>query len=413
MKTLNYIDPTVNSSDMVEASNLHTSNEKMKFTDGQDSLLSKSGNAQKGHQLILKSADGVKVTNKNNKQYIDFYLSQGSNILGHTHHKVINAIEGALWDGINHGIPTIAEDFLAESVREAVPSVEAVKFYNSGSGAVKGAIRLARAFTHKRKVIKFEGARTNCTMEELLSDTISLSFNDQDSISEVFLKYKDDIAAIFVEPVPANMGVVLPKQGFLEFLRNITREHQSLLIFDETTTGFRPKISGAQGHFGINPDLTILGKIIGGGFPVGAVGGGKDIISQLEFQNIDDPINSITATAGIATLKHLSSPLFYETLNHKSRDFMYWLKEIAEPRGAKINSFRSMFSLYFSEKEIVSYNDTKNSDLKRFEHFYKEALKEGVYFSPSPYEANFISIAHKPDDLNRTLDVVHKVLKTV
>ena len=412
MKTLNYIDTIINPSILHDRINHHVDFGKNEATNHLNNTHAKP--------FVIKSSKGVTLTDTDNNKFIDFNLSQGANILGHTPVKVLDSIEEALWDGINQEMPTLVENLLAESIKEAMPSMEQVRLMNSGIEAVNDAIRLARAYTGKRMVIKFGGSfHGNPTQFNLSSKgipveftklTVSLPYNNQDAIAETFLKYQDDIAAIIVEPVPSSIGVVLPKAGFLQFLRELTFKHRSLLIFDEITTGFRPRITGAQGYFGITPDLTVLGKIVGGGFPVGAFGGKSEIMSSIECES-EGSMHSITATAGLATLKRLKSPLFYETLNHKSRDFTYWLQEISKDKGIVVNSFQSMFSIFFSDKEITNYNDVKNSDVKRFNRFTSKLLDEGVYLSQSRFEANFVSMAHLPEDLNRMLEVMFKVLK--
>ncbi len=411
MKTLNYIDPIMSPSIILDRPDHHISFEKVNNrTKRNNSPEIFSGDFPVG-PIAVQIAKGSGITDADKNEYIDFYLSQGANILGHASDNILDAVEKALRDGANHGMPTLVENLLAKSISEAIPSMEQIRLVNSGTEAVNGAIRLAKVFTGKHKVIRFED---QCSVPTNLDgETIRLPFNNQEAVSGSFFKYKDDIAAIIVEPVPSGMGVVLPKKGYLQFLRNITAEHRAPLIFDETTTGFRPKISGAQGYFGISPDLTILGKIVGGGFPVGAFGGSRELMSLIIEDSSFSPINPITATAGIATLKRLNTPLFYETLNHKSRDFIYWLEEITKHKGIVINSFQSMFSIFFSDKEITNYEDAKSSDVRRFDRFHKKLMKEGIYLSPSPFEANFLSIAHLPEDLNRTLEVVYKILKKV
>lgn len=388
--------------------------------------------------VFIKKAKGSKITDVDQNEYTDFCLSWGVHILGHAPDYVLNAVEDALWDGTSYGMPTPLETLLAQSISEAIPSIEQVRLVNSGTEAVMSAIRLARAFTKKNKIIKFDGgyhghadhllasagsglaslgiSSSPGVPAEFLQHTISIPFNNQEAVFEAFARYKDDVAAIIVEPVPANMGVVLPNEGFLQFLRNISTEYQSLLIFDEVITGFRPKLSGAQGYFKVSPDLTTLGKIIGGGFPIGAYGGRKEIMSMIApegevYQAGTLSGNPVAVTAGIATLKRLNYPLFYETLNQKSRDFIHYLEEITRNKGITINSFQSMFTMFFSEGPVRNYSDAKRSDSERFERFYKRAMNEGLLFSPSQFEANFISSMHSPADLNRTLEIVHKILK--
>lgn len=407
MKTLNYIDPIISPSVLLDRPNHHTRFE----TQVQNHQLENEFDKVSAQRFMIKHASGSKITDAYGNEYIDFNLSQGANILGHTPEVVLQATEEALRDGINHTMPTLAESLLAQSIQEALPSLEKIKLLNSGAEAVKGAIRLAQAFAGKSRIIVFEGTNAYDLINSLpefagnkeLSITVP-PFNSSDAAYDVFTKYKNEIAAIIVEPVLSNKGVTLPNQGYLQFLRAITSENDSLLIFDETTTGFRIGLGGAQGYFGITPDLTILGKIIGGGFPVGAIGGKEEILSTIPYEHAEAPVNSITALAGNATLRRLSTPLLYQTLNHRSRDFIHCLTEITKYKGIFVNSFSSMFSIHFSEKETSA---------KRFELFHKKLKEKGVYLSPSPFEANFISIAHLPEDLNKALEVIYSVLKTI
>jgi glutamate-1-semialdehyde 2,1-aminomutase len=390
--------------------------------------------------IFIKKAHGATLYDVDDNKYVDFCLSWGVHILGHGNPDILDSVNEALSKGTSYGMPTTGETLLAKAIAETVPSIEMVRLVNSGTEAVMSAIRLARAYTGKNKIIKFDGcyhghadsllvsagsglaslgiASSAGVPDSFLQHTISLPFNDELSVFEAFAKYKNDIAAIIVEPVPANMGVVLPQNGFLQFLRNITSEYQSLLIFDEVITGFRPGIGGAQGYFGITPDITTLGKVIGGGFPVGAYGGRKEIMSLIApsgdvYQAGTLSGNPIAVAAGIATLKKIRLPQFYEPLNHKSRDFIFYLEEITKHKGVVINSFKSMFTLFFNENPVNNYEDVKRSNLKRFEKFYKKLLEQGIFFSPSQFETNFISAAHLPEDLNKTLEVINRALKTI
>jgi glutamate-1-semialdehyde 2,1-aminomutase len=393
-----------------------------------------------GEPVFIKSAAASKLYDVDDKEYIDFCLSWGVHILGHAHEAINKAVNIAVENGSSFGLPTPGETILAKAIAEAVPSIEQLRLVSSGTEAVMSATRLARAFTGKKKILKFDGgyhghadhllvsagsglatqglASSAGVPSEFVQHTISLPFNDELAVFEAFSKYKDDIAAIIVEPVPANMGVILPQKGFLEFLRNITNQYQSLLIFDEVITGFRPSIGGAQSYFGVKPDLTTLGKIIGGGFPIGAYGGRRDIMSLVApsgdvYQAGTLSGNPVAVAAGIATLKKLRLPQFYQPLNHKSRDFIFYLEEITSNKGIVVNSFKSMFTLFFSQGNVNNFADAKNTDTKRFAKFHKKTLEAGIFLSPSPFEANFISAAHTPADLNRTLEVIHQVLKTV
>lgn len=394
MKTLNYIDPIVNPEVLLDRPNHHTRFD----SHGQGFSWRKSmGNVTEKH-FIIKHANGSKITDTQGNEYIDFNQSQGANILGHAPAVVLQATEEALRDGINHGMPTLAESLLQKSIQEAIPSVDKVKLLNSGTEAVKGAIRLAKAFTGKERVVVIEGANAAIAGTKSNAGTI-LPFNNIDVVARIFSQYRHEIAAVFVEPVLTSNGIVLPNQEYIEFLRKITSENQSLLIFDETNTGFRPRLSGAQGYLNVTPDITVFGKIIGGGFPIGAIGGKQEIFSIQASQGTDAIINPITAVAGLAILKRLSSPLFYETLNHRSRDFVHYLTEITKDKGITINSFRSMFSMHLPDGNYGA--------------FHKKLKEKGVYLSSSPLEPNYISIAHLPEDLNRTLEVLYSVVKTL
>jgi glutamate-1-semialdehyde 2,1-aminomutase len=423
MRTLNYIDPIFGAPpvSLVHLPHSKTAHEAIGVVSAET--------------IEIKKAKGAKIIDNHKNSFIDFYHTQGANILGHAPDKVLDDVNEALSSGITNGMPTPADFLLTKSIQEAMPSIEQIRLVNSGTVAVMSAIRLARAFTGKDKIIRFNGALHGSSEQflvepgsgletigiasskgiphDFLQHTVNLPFNNQDAVKAAFEKHKDNIAAIIVDPVLSGAGVVLPEHGFLKFLRQITQENHSLLIFDEITTGFRPKLGGAQGYFDIKPDLTVLGKIIGGGFPIGAFGGRHEIMSL--FSTIDpiDAVSPLTTTAGLATLKHLKSPLFYEILNHKSRDFIYWLREITHQKGIVINAFQSMFSVYFSDKAINNEEDVKLTDINRYENFHKKLFENGIFLSPSQKQANFISIAHTPEDLNRTLEVIHQVLKAL
>jgi|GEM_PF-2716015 Glutamate-1-semialdehyde aminotransferase len=393
MKTLNYIDPIISPEILLDKPNHHTRFD----SHGQSFSWRKSLGNTSEKRFIIKHANGAKITDTQGNEYIDFNQSQGANILGHAPAVVLQATEEALRDGINHGMPTLAESLLQKSIQEAIPSVDKVKLLNSGTEAVKGAIRLAKAFTGKERILVIEGA--NSTIAYSKSNTSSiLPFNNTEIIAETFSKYKEEIAAIFVEPVLTSNGIALPNPEYLPFLREMATQNQALLIFDETNTGFRSGLGGAQGYFKVTPDITVFGKIIGGGFPIGAIGGRKDIFSAAETQTPDVLLNPITAIAGAVTLQRLASPLFYETLNHRSRDFIHYLTEITKDKGIAIRSFRSMFSLHFPKNES-------------YELFHKKLKEKGVYLSPTAQEPNYISIAHLPEDLNKTLEVTFNVIK--
>ncbi|MBI5554373.1 MAG: glutamate-1-semialdehyde 2,1-aminomutase [Elusimicrobia bacterium] len=384
--------------------------------------------------LFIKKAAGPYITDIDDNSYIDHCLSWGVHILGHNNPAINKQAEAALIRGISYGAPTVAETELARRIINAVPSIEKIRFVNSGTEAVMSALRLARAFTRRKIIVKFDGcyhghadylllnggsglnelkqSYSAGVPPEILQQTLSVPFNDQTAVRKVFAKHGKKIAAIIVEPVPANMGVILPHPGFLQFLRDITSQNNSLLIFDEVITGFRLQIDGAQGYFGINPDLTCLGKIIGGGFPTGAFGGKREIMDLLAP---DGPVyqagtlsgNPLAMSAGIAVLKEVSKKDFYKKLNGLANDFTRELKALSRNRGGTVNALGSMFSLFFSAKEIITNQaDLQKCNNTKFRIFYQGLLAAGIYLSPSPYEANFLSSKHSPEILHQTLSMV-------
>lgn len=385
--------------------------------------------------LFIKKASGPYIVDIDNNSYIDHCLSWGVHILGHNNTVINRQARAALSRGISYGAPTLVETELARRIISAVPSIEKIRFVSSGTEAVMSALRLSRAFTHRKIIVKFDGCYHGHADQlllnggsglnelkqsysagvppEILQQTISISFNDQATVKKVFATHGKEIAAIIVEPVPANMGVILPQPGFLQFLRDITSQNDSLLIFDEVITGFRLQLDGAQGYFSIKPDLTCLGKIIGGGFPVGAFGGKREVMDLLAP---DGPVyqagtlsgNPLAMSAGIAVLKEVSKKDFYKKLNSLANNFTSELKALAKSRGCTVNTLGSMFSLFFSEKEIINQADLQKCNNARFRIFYQRLLTSGIYFSPSPYEANFLSIKHSAKIFHQTLDIVKK-----
>ncbi len=387
--------------------------------------------------IFIQKAKGAKLTDIDGNQYIDFCLSWGVFIHGHAHPAVNKAAIHAIRHGSSYGIPTLQETTLAKMVVNAVPSMEKVRFVNSGTEAVMSAIRLARAYTGRDIIVKFDGcyhghadhllvtagsgvAGLNSSSSkgvppDFTHYTISIPFNDEASVQHVFSKHGDKIAAVIVEPVPANMGVVLPKAGFLNTLRQITAQHKSLLIFDEVITGFRLAAGGAQEQYGINPDLTTLGKIVGGGFPAAAFGGKAVIMDMLAplgavYQAGTLSGNPVAMSAGIETLKLLQEADFYTDLQSKTDWFITALKDIIKGKEIQLNHTSSMFTLCFSSSEIKNFEDAQNADAERFGKFYRKMLAQHVYFSPSPFEANFISAAHSEKQLEQTLKAVKKAI---
>ena len=387
--------------------------------------------------IFIRQGKGSKIIDIDNREYIDYCLSWGVSILGHADQDVTRSVSNAIQNGTSFGTPTVQETKLAKMIVDSVPSIDQIRFVNSGTEAVMSAIRLARAFTKKKKIIKFDGcyhghadhllvsagsglatlkrASSDGVPEEFINETISIAFNDENVVSTTFNRFKGEIAAVIVEPVPANMGVVLPRENYLGFLRKITTENNALLIFDEVITGFRSGIGGVQSITGIEPDLTTLGKILGGGFPIGVYGGRKNIMSLI---SPDGPVyqagtlsgNPVAVTAGIATLEVLKQNGFYNALNKKAADFESELKKIIVKKDIQANFFNSMFTVFFIDFSINNFNDVNRCDFKRFAKFHKMLLEMGIYLSPSQYEANFISSAHSYDDLENTLFKIKKVI---
>lgn len=383
--------------------------------------------------LFVQHAAGAHFTDVDGNVFSDFCLSWGVFILGHNHPAVKSAALNAIEFGTSYGIPSLVETELAKLVTEVVPSVEKVRFVSSGTEAVMSAIRVARGFTGKNIIVKFDGCYHGHADHLLVSAgsgvvglsgsssagvpegitryTISIPFNDKEAVKNVFAQFGHDIAAVILEPVPANMGVILPEKGYLEYLREITIQHESLLIFDEVITGFRLGMAGAQGILGVEPDLTTVGKIIGGGFPAAAFGGKKEIMSVLAP---DGPVyqagtlsgNPVAMHAGLATVRELKDQNIHAQVNQKADAFIAELKKIIDGKPIQLNHIGSMFTLFFSSEKIINFNDVKNSDTEMFATFFRYLLKNNIYFSPSAYEASFISYAHSDEQLKCTLQII-------
>ncbi len=383
--------------------------------------------------LFVRKASGTQLTDADGNLLTDFCLSWGVFILGHNHPAVNSAAIHAIGNGSSYGIPSFPETELAKLVTGFIPSVERVRFVNSGTEAVMSAIRLARGYTKRNIIVKFDGCYHGHADHLLVSSgsgvaslrgassagvpqafveyTVSLPFNNKEAIEKIFAEKGEDIAAVIVEPVPANMGVVLPENGFLEFLREITVRHRSLLIFDEVITGFRLAKGGAQELFGIRPDLTTVGKIVGGGFPAAAFGGRKEIMALLApegpvYQAGTLSGNPVAMSAGIATLTKLSAPGFYRELNEKTDWFIRDLTAAVSGKNVAINHVGSMFTLFFGADNVSSFADAKNADLEAFARFFRYMLSHGFYVSPSQFEGNFVSAAHSNEELQRFVETV-------
>lgn len=398
--------------------------------------------------IFIDHAKGVTLTDIDGNDYTDFCLSWGVFIAGHADDEVIGAVGKAIQNGTSYGIPTQLETALAKQVSSCIPSMEQVRFVNSGTESVMSAIRLARGYTGRNYILKFEGCyhghadhllvaagsgvatfgqgTSNGTARaQVLSNsagvpadfvkyTLVAPFNDKEAVSNLFAQYGNDIAAVIVEPVPANMGVVPEADGFLDFLRKTTAAHDSLLIFDEVITGFRQGLGGAQEYYGIKPDLTTVGKIVGGGFPAAAFGGRREIMQLLAplgpvYQAGTLSGNPIAMTAGLATLGILSREGFYSELNAKAERFINRLKEVLAPKGIVINHLGSMFTPYFTNGiHPKNFDEVKKSNLEEFAHFWRYMFHNGVYLSPSQFETNFISIRHTEEQLNKVVTLARE-----
>lgn len=390
--------------------------------------------------LFIAKADGTTLTDVDGNSFTDFCLSWGVFVLGHNHPQVRLAVNQAIELGTSYGIPTLQETALAKLVVDAVPSVEKVRFVSSGTEAVMSAIRVARGFTGRNAIVKFDGnyhghadhllvsagsgvaqlssSSSSGVPADFTKHTLSLPYNDVAAIKEVFSVRGNEIAAVILEPVAANMGVVIPTDEFLKTLREITTQYGALLIFDEVITGFRLGLSGAQGRLGIVPDLSCFGKIIGGGFPAAAFGGRAEIMNLLAplgpvYQAGTLSGNPVAMASGIQTVALLSEPDFYVNLETKSNTFIAELKNIIKGKDIVLNHIGSMFTLFFSDHEIRNFDDVKRSDTERFAKLFRAMLKENVYLSPSAFEACFVSAAHTQNDLELTLGKFNKVLKTI
>ncbi|MFQ5640969.1 MAG: glutamate-1-semialdehyde 2,1-aminomutase [bacterium] len=393
-----------------------------------------------GTPLFIERAAGPYVFDVDGNRYVDYVCSWGPMILGHAHASVVEAVQRAIERGTSYGAPTEQEVELADWVVDAVPSIEMVRFVSSGTEAAMSALRLARAFTKRDKIIKFEGcyhghsdmllvqAGSGVTTLGLpdspgvpapaVADTLVAQFNHLESVQELFAKYPGEIAGVIVEPIAGNMGVVPPKAGFLEGLREITQAHESLLIFDEIITGFRVAYGGAQSIFDILPDLTCLGKIIGGGFPVGAFGGRADIMKLVAptgpvYQAGTLSGNPVAMTAGLETLKVLKKPQTYERLDSLARQLADGIKKSSASAGVPVFQTRmgSLLGLFFTDQEIFDFQSAKTSNTERYGRFFHQMLQRGSYFAPSQFEAAFVSLAHDEQTIADSLSAIAEVFE--
>jgi glutamate-1-semialdehyde 2,1-aminomutase len=393
-----------------------------------------------GNPLFITAAKGSKIYDADGNVYIDYVLSWGPMILGHAHPRVVNALKAAVEKGTSYGAPTSLETELAELVIKIYPSMEKIRMVNSGTEATMSAIRVARGFTGRDRIIKFEGcyhghadgllvkAGSGATTfgvpdspgvpKSYAKNTITLPFNNLKIVTKTIEKEWKNIACIILEPVVGNIGCVLPGQGFLEGLRRLTKKYGIVLIFDEVMTGFRVSYGGAQAYYGVEPDMTCLGKVIGGGLPVGAYGGKKEIMSMVApegpvYQAGTLSGNPLAMTAGIETLKVLSAKGRYRELLEKASLLEKGLKDAARRAGARTKFYRagSMFCTYFTDREVVDYASAKTADTARFARYFRGMLAKGIYLAPSQFEAGFISLAHTERDIEKTIDAAYRTLK--
>ncbi len=387
---------------------------------------------------FIQSANRDKIKDIDGNEYIDYVCSWGPGILGHAHPRVIHAVQHACAEGLTFGAPTEKEVILAEMISKCMPSMEMSRLVCSGTEAVMSAVRTARGFTGREKIVKFKGcyhghsdgllvkagsgAMTTSVPDsagvpsDFTKHTLIALYNDKNSVERLFEENGSEIAAVIVEPVAANMGVVLPENGFLEFLREITLNYGALLIFDEVITGFRLGLGGAQEYFDVKPDITTLGKIIGGGLPVGAYGGRREIMEMVSpagpvYQAGTLSGNPIAVTAGIETLKILQEDTaIYQRLEEKAALLEQAVKETAKETVC-VNRTGSLMSIFFTAKKVSDYATAASSDTKRYAEYFAWLLEHGIYTAPSQFEAMFLSDAHTKEDIDKTCEVISKYFK--
>ena len=390
-----------------------------------------------GTPVFFKRGLGAKVWDEDDKEYIDYVGSWGPMILGHAHPAVIEAVKKAAEQSLSFGAPTARELEMAELLIKLVPSMEQVRLVSSGTEATMSAIRLARGFTGRSKILKFEGCyhghadallvkagsgaltfgqpSSAGVPQEVAAHTLTLSYNDSAEVETLFNQIGNEIACVIVEPVAGNMNLIAPAKGFLETLRAQCSKHGTVLIFDEVMTGFRVALGGAQALYGIKPDLTTLGKVIGGGLPVGAFGGRADIMACLAplgavYQAGTLSGNPVAVAAGLTTLQLVQEPGFYDRLAARTRQLVEGLSAIAKEEGIAFSaqSVGGMFGLYFSKNVPTSYAEVMQSDKEAFNRFFHAMLEKGVYLAPSAFEAGFVSAAHGEDEISKTLEAAQQ-----
>ena len=395
-----------------------------------------------GDPVFIEKARGAYIYDTQGKQYIDYVGSWGPMILGHAHPEVIAAVKAAADNGLSFGAPTEIETIMADKICEIVPSMEMVRMVSSGTEATMSAIRLARGYTGRDKILKFEGCYHGHSDSllvkagsgaltlgvpdspgvpaSLAEHTLTLPYNNLEQVSKTLAEVGDEIACIIIEAVAGNMNCIPPVEGFLEGIRELCTQHGIVLIFDEVMTGFRVALGGAQNYYGITPDLTTLGKVIGGGMPVGAFGGKREIMEKIAplgpvYQAGTLSGNPIAMTAGLKTLELISAPGFFDELSKKVEYLTDGIMDAAQAAGIAMtcNRVGGMFGLFFSEQKVTSFEQATQCNLEQFKQFFHGMLDEGVYMAPSAYEAGFVSTMHTTDDLDKTIAAAKKVLSNI
>jgi glutamate-1-semialdehyde 2,1-aminomutase len=395
-----------------------------------------------GNPLFIERAKGSKIYDADGNSYVDYVLSWGPMILGHAHPGVVKALRKAVKNGTSYGAPTALEVELAELVLKAYPSMNKVRMVNSGTEATMSAIRVARGYTGRDKIIKFEGCYhghadgllvkagsgamtfgvpdSPGVPKSYAKNTITLPYNDAVALKETIEREGASIACVILEPVVGNVGCVLPKPGFLESVRKLTKKFGIVLIFDEVMTGFRVSFGGAQARYGIKPDMTCLGKVIGGGLPVGAYGGKKEIMAMVSpegpvYQAGTLSGNPLAMTAGIETLRELAKKGVYAEIEKKSAMLEEGLSDSAKRAGVRTRFYRagSMFCTYFTDREVYDYTTAKTADTEKFSKFFAGMLRRGVNIAPSQFEAGFMSLAHTDRDIERTVRAAYEAFREV
>ena len=394
------------------------------------------------HPVFIERGEGAYLYDVDGNKYVDYICSWGPLLLGHQPEAVSKAVMTALTKGSTYGAPTGIEVEMAKKIVDAVPSVEMVRMVSSGTEATMSALRLARGYTGRNKIVKFEGCyhghadhllikagsgaltfgvpSSPGVPESIASETLTAQYNDIDSVKALFAQYPGQIAAVIVEPSAGNMGLVLPKEGFLEGLREVTAEHGALLIFDEVISGFRASFGGAQKVYNIMPDLTCMGKIIGGGLPVGAYGGKKEIMMHVApvgpvYQAGTLSGNPLAMAAGMAILDELAKPGVYEAIEAKTKKLVDGLRQAADQAGVKvsINHSASLFTIFFTETPVDSYAAAMTSNTEQFKVFFQSMLDQGYYLPPSQFECWFVSQAHSDEDIANTILAAEKAFQAV